>query len=133
MFTLQGKSERIKNFPYPRQYASLSYHFVWIFTMMLPLGIIPEFSRLGLELSNDYPMLSDYFVWLAVPFCATVSWVFNTMERIGRNGENPFEGTPNDVPISTIARGIEIDMRQQLGEKGDSIPDQFYQCHNVQM
>ncbi|MDG1475960.1 MAG: bestrophin family ion channel, partial [Vicingaceae bacterium] len=28
---LQGKSERIKNFPYPKQYGSIGYHFVHIF------------------------------------------------------------------------------------------------------
>jgi putative membrane protein len=54
------------------------------------------------------------------------------MERIGRTGENPFEGTANDVPISTIARGIEIDLRQNLGEDKDSIPKQFPMKHHVQ-
>ena len=47
------------------------------------------------------------------------------MERVGRTGENPFEGTANDVPISTMARGIEIDLRQNLGESNEEIPEQF--------
>ena len=46
LFTLQGKSERIKNFPYPRQYATISYIFVWIFIILLPFGIIPEFAKM---------------------------------------------------------------------------------------
>ena len=54
------------------------------------------------------------------------------MERIGRTGENPFEGTSNDVPISTIARGIEIDLRQNLGEAKEDIPAQFEAAYNVQ-
>ena len=54
------------------------------------------------------------------------------MERIGRTGENPFEGSGNDVPISTIARGIEIDIRQNLGEDLKSIPAQFESKLNVQ-
>ena len=54
------------------------------------------------------------------------------MERIGRTGENPFEGTANDVPISTIARGIEIDLRQNMGETKEEIPDQFPDDYNVQ-
>ena len=54
------------------------------------------------------------------------------MERIGRTGENPFEGTANDVPISTIARGIEIDLRQNLGEPKDEIPNQFPADYDVQ-
>jgi putative membrane protein len=54
------------------------------------------------------------------------------MERIGRTGENPFEGTANDVPISTIARGIEIDLRQNLGETLEDIPKQFEFDHDTQ-
>ncbi len=49
-------------------------------------------------------------------------WVFHTMERIGRVSENPFEGTPNDVPITTISRGIEIDLREMIDEDPESIP-----------
>ena len=67
----------------------------------------------------------DLFIWLSVPFYITIAWVFNTMEKIGRTGENPFEGTANDVPISTIAKGIEIDLRQNLGETGDDIPKPY--------
>ena len=55
------------------------------------------------------------------------------MKRIGIVGENPFEGSANDVPISTISRGIEIDLRQLLDEDEDQIPEQFPEKHNVQM
>jgi len=55
------------------------------------------------------------------------------MERLARTGENPFEGGPNDVPISTIARGIEIDLRQMLDESPEDIPSQFPEEKNVQM
>ena len=132
-FTLQGKSERIKNFPYPRQYATLSHLFVRIFLMLLPFGIVPEFAEIGKNMAISFPALTSYFVWLAVPFCAVVSWVFHTMERIGRVGENPFEGSPNDVPISTISRGIEIDLRQLLDENNKDIPKQFPEEYDVQM
>jgi putative membrane protein len=60
-------------------------------------------------------------------------WIFHTMNRIGRVGENPFEGSANDVPISTIARGIEIDLRQNLGESADEIPKQFEARNDTQM
>ncbi|MBT8219960.1 MAG: hypothetical protein KJP00_09045, partial [Bacteroidia bacterium] len=133
LFTLQGKSERIKNFPYPRQFASLNHYFIWIFTALLPLGIVPQFAKISLALEEHFPHFGHDFIWLAVPFCVVVSWVFHTMERIGRTGENPFEGTANDVPISTISRGIEIDLRQNLGEPKDQIPAQFKAVYNVQM
>ncbi len=38
------------------------------------------------------------------------------MEMIGKYSKNPFEGLHNDVPISSMARSIEIDIRQMLDE-----------------
>jgi len=133
MFTLQGKSERIKNFPYPRQYATLSYQFVRIFIVLLPFAAIAEFASLGEALQASWPTMAPHFIWAAIPFCALISWVFHTMERIGRVGENPFEGSANDVPISTIARGIEIDLRQMLGEPESHLPSPVPTSYGVQM
>ena len=133
LLELQGKSERIKNFPYPRQYATLGYDFVRVFVWLLPFGVIPEFAKVGLTLSEQFPVMGHYFVWLAVPFTVIVAWVFQTMQRIGTVGENPFEGSANDVPISTISRAIEIDMREQLQEQPSSIPRPLVAVHGVQM
>ncbi len=133
LFTLQGKSERIKNFPYPRHFATLNHYFMWIFVLLLPLAIVPQFAEIGSEIAINQPLIGKYFIWLSIPFYIIVAWVFHTMERIGRTGENPFEGTANDVPISTIARGIEIDLRQNLGETNEEIPDQFPMIYDTQM
>lgn len=129
----QGKSERIKNFPYPRQFATLGYDFVNIFILLLPFGIVPEFSKLGANLITNFPLVGQYFVWLAIPFATIVSWVFNTMQRIGTVGENPFEGSANDVPISTIARGIEIDILEMLGTEKEAIPKPYPVHFDTQM
>ena len=125
LFTLQGQSERIKNFPYPRQFATLNHFFMWVFVLLLPLALVPQFGEIGHELKDSYPLIGGIFVWFTIPFYVIVAWVFHTMERIGRTGENPFEGTANDVPISTIARGIEIHLRQNLGEADAEIREQF--------
>lgn len=132
-YALQGKSERIKNFPYPRQYATLNNLFVLIFLMFLPFGVIPEFARIGQGLTDNFPTIGGYFAWLSVPFIMMVSWVFHTMERIGRTSENPFEGSANDVPISTIARGIEIDLLEMIDEEKSNIPEPLEVLHNTQM
>ena len=105
-YTLQGQSERIKNFPFPRQYATVNYIFVWIFLILLPFGMLNIFS--------DSSHLNSS--WLAVPFTMLVSWVFILMEMIGDYSENPFEGLYNDVPITSMSRSIEIDIRQMLDE-----------------
>lgn len=132
MFTLQGQSERIKNFPFPRQYATINHYFMWLLLLLLPMAMIPQFSEIGLTIAEVQPWVGKYFIWLCIPFYTAVAWIFHTMERIGRTGENPFEGTSNDVPISTIARGIEIDLRENLGEDKETIPSQFSTDYNVQ-
>jgi putative membrane protein len=132
LYTLQGQSERIKNFPYPRQFATLNHYFMWIFVLLLPLALTPQFAEIGSEIMAEHPLIGNLFVWFSIPFYVIVAWVFHTMERIGRTGENPFEGTANDVPISTIARGIEIDLRQNLGESLEDIPKQFPVLYDTQ-
>lgn len=106
MYDEQGKSERIKNFPFPRQYASIPLLLIKITSIMLPFALLTEFGKIG-----------PNHVWLTIPFAAIVTWVFILMEMIGDYSENPFEGTYNDVPISAISRTIEIDLKEMLGEK----------------
>lgn len=101
----QGASERIKNFPFPRQYASTGINLIKLFMIVLPFGLLRSFDDMG-----------KYMVWLTVPFSAMVNWVFVLMEMIGDYSENPFEGSFNDIPIVSISRGIEIDLREMMGE-----------------
>ena len=132
LFTLQGQTERIKNFPYPRQYATLNHYFMWLLLLLLPMALVPQFVEIGISFADAYPGMAQNFIWFSIPIYIAVAWMFHTMERIGRTGENPFEGTSNDVPISTISRGIEIDLRQNLGERKEDIPDQFEAEYGVQ-
>lgn len=102
----QGRAERIKRFPLPRQYANLSFIFVCIFIFLLPLGIVAEFAKLG-----------SFGVWLMIPFGTLVGWIYVVMELIGDYSENPFEGLTTDVPMLSICRTIEIDLLHMLGER----------------
>lgn len=102
----QGAAERIKTFPFPRQYAYFSYVFAWLFLLLVPFGLVPEFVKYG-----------ESMVWLLIPFYTLIAFVFNTMEIAGSTSENPFENGVNDVPLNAICRTIEIDMREMLGEK----------------
>jgi len=130
---LQGKSERIKNFPYPKQYASIGYHFIHIFMWLLPLAIIPTFSVMGVDISKSHSFVGNHFIWLNIPFTVVVIWVFNTMLRIGLSGENPFEGSPNHVPISNISRGITRDLLELIDEDPANIPPPFENVNDVEM
>lgn len=120
LYGQQGKCERIKNFPYPRQYATLNLMFVRLFNGLVPFGMLGEFAKLG-----------EHFVWLTIPFTAVVAWVFIMMERIGESTENPFEGSANDVPITALTRTIEIDLREMLGET--DIPSPLKPQNNILM
>ena len=102
----QGKAERIKNFPFPRQYANFSTIYVNIFSTLLPLGLLRELATLGPDR-----------VWLTIPIAALISWVFYSMEQVGDASEDPFESGVNDVPMSAICRTIEIELRDVLGEQ----------------
>lgn len=102
-YNQQGVSERIKNFPYPRQYATVNLYFTRIFILLVPLGMLQEFDKLG-----------AHMIWLSVPFSTLSSWVFTTMEKVGESTESPFEGSANDVPITAISRNIEIDLREMF-------------------
>ncbi len=120
LYAQQGKCERIKNFPYPRQFGTLNLMFTRLFINLVPFGMLGEFSKLG-----------DGAIWLTVPFSALVAWVFNMMEKIGEATENPFEGSANDVPITAITRTIEIDLREMLGER--DIPPPLQPKNNILM
>ena len=144
-YTLQGKSERIKNFPYPRQFATLNYIFVWIFILLLPFGIMEGFEEIGSHILNDLGMhethsslahrvqefIALHFVWFSIPFSALIAWVFHTMELIGETTENPFEGGPNDIPITNMSRNIEIDIRQLIDDT--DIPEPFQWKNDIVM
>ena len=119
-YTHQGKCERIKKFPLPRQYGSSSFIFVGIFIFLLPLGMVSEFHKLG-----------EGAVWMSVPFTVLVGWVYLMMELVGDYSENPFEGLDNDIPMYSLCRVIEIDLKEMLGES--DIPPNITATNGVLM
>jgi len=104
-YELQGKNERIKKFPLPRQYAHMSRIFVGVFILLLPFSMIPELSKLG-----------DWALWISIPLCALIGWVYVMMEIVGENTANPFQGLVYDIPMMALCRTIEIDLREMLVE-----------------
>lgn len=112
-FDQQGRSERIKNFPYPRQFASINSFFIKLFCVLLPFGMLKEFDKLNEGITGFF---HGNMVWLVIPFSVLISWVYTSLEQVGESTENPFEGSANDVPISQMSRTIEIDLREMLGE-----------------
>jgi putative membrane protein len=120
----QGRAERIKNFPYPRNFASVTTYLLFIFIILLPFGLLKEYSKLG-----DGTVLEGYTIWFNILFSAVVAWAFNILDTIGESAVNPFEGSANDIPITQISRTIEIDMRDMLDEP--SLPEPIVPQNNI--
>ncbi|MEZ4904496.1 MAG: bestrophin family ion channel [Spirosomataceae bacterium] len=108
----QGRAERIKNFPYPRNFASMATYLMFIFILLLPFGLLKEFDQLG-----NGTFMEGNTIWFNIPIAAIISWSFHILDTVGESAVNPFEGSANDIPITQISRTIEIDMRDMLDEK----------------
>jgi ion channel-forming bestrophin family protein len=95
----QGGAERIKNTPMPRQYDVLPQVCVRIYCLLLPLGMVADLR-------------------LLTPVGSTlVGFIFLALDQIGRNLENPFDNTLHDIPLNSIARTIEINLKELSGEE----------------
>ena len=106
----QGKCERIKHTPFPRQYAEYSRLFTRIFVLLVPFGMLDVFGK------QDAAFGENLGAMLAMISASTlVSWVFATMEGLGDASEDPFERSMNDVPMNAICRTIERDLQQMVG------------------
>ncbi len=95
----QGGLEKIKNTPLPRQFEQFPRVFVGAYCLLLPIGLLHDLGA-------------------ATPVGSTViGFAFYVLDQIGRDLEDPFEGTVHDVPMAAITRTIEVDLRQMLGER----------------
>ncbi len=126
-YNFQGKCERIKNTPFPRQYAYFSKVFAYIFVLLLPFGLLDIFlEEMHGGAHENYP---QRYIFLLMPVSVLVSWIFLTWEIIGDNSEDPFEGRVNDVPMTALTRTIEIDLRDMLDE--EKLPPKLAAKDNV--
>lgn len=125
-YNLQGKCERIKNTPFPRQYGYFSKVFTWIFVLLLPFGLLDVFED---DAMATLGKVEPWYIFLMIPFSVLISWIFTTMETIGDNSEDPFEGRINDVPMTALCRTIEIDLRDMLDE--EDLPDGVLPKDNI--
>lgn len=122
-YDLQGMCERIKNTPFPRQFAYFSHLFTILFCLLLPLGLLDVYEKelvAGVAFAETFrtPYAPTSWTLVAmVPLSVLVSWIFLTWEKIGDSSEDPFEGRPHDVSMTALCRTIEIDLRDMLDER----------------
>jgi putative membrane protein len=91
-----------------------------LLALLLPFGMLNEFAK-----------ISESAVWLTIPFSVIVGWVFTSLERVGERTENPFEGAANDIPMTSLSRTIEIDLREMLD--GTDLPQPISAINKIVM
>jgi putative membrane protein len=107
----QGGTEKIKNTPMPRQYDFLPQLCTQLYCILLPLSMV---ASLG---------------WFTPLGSTLVSFIFLALDKIGRDLEDPFDNKNNDIPLTSITRTIEINLRQMLGET--ELPPQVVPVNGV--
>ncbi len=95
---IQGGCERIKSTPIPSSYTVLTHRIVAIYVFALPFGLVDTIGVLT-------PLV-----------VALIGYAFFGLDAVGEEIEDPFGTDINDLPLSTLTRTIEINLRQTLGE-----------------
>lgn len=111
----QGKCERIKAAPFPRQITHFGRLFTYLFIILMPLALLAPFEAVA-DLQKMGDDMAHEYIFTLVPFTVVVSWLFYMFEQVSESCEDPFEWGATDVPIAAISRTIEIDLLQMIGE-----------------
>jgi putative membrane protein len=108
-----GKCERIKNTVFPTPYTRIVHFIIYVFAVSLILGI------------------QDDIGIVEIPVTIIISMVFFALERIAIILQDPFENNPSDIPVTAIARNIEIDLKQMIGDA--NVPNPINPVRNYLM
>ncbi len=95
---VQGGCERIKRTPMPRGYAFIASRVLAVFALALPFALIGD---MGVA---------------AIPVSTIVCLAFALISEAGRVLEDPFTMFWNALPLTQMARTIEVNLRQRLGD-----------------
>lgn len=93
-----GKAERINNTVFPTTYSFFLHSLIYIFIFLLSIS------------------LSEIDGLFEIPLLIIISVPFLLLERTAKDMQDPFSGYATDTPVTSIARGIEINLKQLVGE-----------------
>ena len=100
----QGKAERIKATVFPVTYRLFLHSIIYLFVITLSIS------------------LKNVAGYLEIPLLLLLSSAFFLLERSATHMQDPFENRPTDTAVTAIARTIEINIRQLLGERDIPAP-----------
>ncbi len=95
---IQGACERIKQTPIPYSYTVLMHRIVAGYCMLLPFGLMETIK------------------WATPAVVLAISYCFFGLDAIGDEIEQPFGMDINDLPLKSISRNIERNLRKRIGE-----------------
>lgn len=94
-----GKAERIKSTVFPVTYRLFLHFTIYLFVVILSIA------------------LEGVDTYFEIPLLTVISMVFFLIEKSATHLQDPFRNRPSDIPVTAIARTIEINIRQMLEEK----------------
>jgi len=93
-----GGCERIASTPIPFPYSVIIHRTVYFYCVMLPFGLVDSIGSMT-------PVI-----------VAFIAYTFFALEALGAEIEQPFGTELNDLPLDALARTIENNLREALGE-----------------
>ena len=93
-----GKAERIRNTVFPRTYRMFLHWFIYLFITLLSISLAEVDGAWQVAVTTS----------IAIPFFL--------LERTATHMQDPFANRPTDTSMTAIARTIEIDILELLGE-----------------
>ncbi len=106
-----GKSERINSTVFPATYGKFIRFFIYLFLATLSMVLVETAG-----------------IW-EIPILIIIATPFFLLEKSAVLMQDPFRNRPTDTPVTTIARNIEINIKQLLHEKDvpqPLQPESFY-------
>ncbi|MGE5518126.1 MAG: bestrophin family protein [Bacteroidota bacterium] len=100
---IQAGCERIRSTPLPFAYTLMLHRTAYLYCLMLPFGLVDS-------------------IGFATPLVVgLISYTFFGLDALGDEIEEPFGILPNDLPLDSLCRRLEIDLRAARGER--DLPD----------
>jgi ion channel-forming bestrophin family protein len=94
----QGMAERIRNTVFPKTYRLFLHAFIYVFITLLSVSLA--------EMKGTWQLLLT--VGIAVPFLL--------LEKSATHMQDPFSNRPTDISVTAIARTIDINLRDLIGD-----------------
>lgn len=93
-----GACERIRFTPLPFTYTVLLHRTAYLFCLLLPFG------------------LAEALGWFTPVLAAMIAYTFFGLDRLSDELEEPFGTEPNDLALLAMARTVEMNLLEALGE-----------------